>query len=94
MKNRIKQSDLENLVTRLNELTGNPLGSHTQGVDGRYTVNIGNYHLDHAYGGVKLVQTVSESGGVRTISSKGYGTKRQCYDFINAFIAGIKQGSN
>lgn len=86
---RITDKHLDGMVNRLNELTGNPVTSYTK-VDGKLKANIGNYHLSEAYGGVELHQMDNESGGVNVISRNGYGTKRQLYDFLTAFIAGIE----
>lgn len=84
---RITQKDLEFLVGRINKATGSPAEPHTQA--GRnWTANIGNYHLDYAYGGVKLVRMDSDGGGIREISTNGYGTKRQLHSWMTAFLAG------
>ena len=94
---RITQKDLEYLVKRINEVTGSPISTCTKRVDDRgsafghqYSWNIGNYHLDYAYGGVKLSQMVSEGGGITNISDMGYGTKRELYNWMRAFLAGIE----
>lgn len=82
---RITQHDLEGSVQRLNELTGNPIAPYT-GENGKYKANIGNYHLDYAYGGVKLVRMQSEDGSITTISAGGYVTKRDLYNQIHTLI--------
>lgn len=56
----------------------------------RLKANIGNYHIDQAYGGVKLVQMMGESGGIRNVLSMGYETKANCYNAIHAYIKGIE----
>ena len=88
---RITDKHLDGMVNRLNELTGNPDTSYTK-IDGKLKANIGNYHVSGAYGGVELHQMMNEGGGVNVISRNGYGTKRQLYDFLTAFIAGIELG--
>ena len=93
--NRITQKDLEYLVKRINEVTDSPLSSYTRnGKKGKrevgFTANIGNYHLDYAYGGVKLGRMVSEGGGVTNISDMGFGTKRELYNWMRAFLAGLE----
>lgn len=85
---RITQKDLEYLVKRINEVTDSPMKSWTQTGKGRFTANVGNYHLDYAYGGVKLGRMVSEGGGVTNISDMGFGTKRELYNWMRAFLAG------
>ena len=92
---RITNKDLERLLVAINTMTGNakepyskqtvasPLGVPQE----KYVANAGNYHIDAAYGGVKLVQ-MCEGGGVRTISPGGYGTKRELYNYMQAYISG------
>lgn len=93
--NRITQKDLEILVDRINKVTNSPSATCTKRADDRgsafghqYSWNIDNYHLDYAYGGVKLVRTCNEHGGISTISTGGYGTKRELYNWMQAFLAG------
>lgn len=88
MTNRTTQKELEGLVSRLNRLTGNAQEPWTQ-INGKLTANIGNYYLEMAYGGVKLVQVVSDGGGIRNITS-GFETKRNCYMQIASYIHGIE----
>lgn len=89
MSNRTTNAELEGLVNRLNRITGNEQSTYTETADGKFTSNIGNYHLDYAYGGVKLVQMINAGGGIRTIT-QGYESKRNCYQQIAAYIAGIE----
>lgn len=86
---RTTQKELEGLVNRLNAITGNNAAPYTKSADGKYTANIGNYHLECAYGGVKLVQMMSEGGGIRNITTH-FDTKRNCYMQIASYIAGIE----
>ena len=87
--NRITQKDLEYLVKRINEVTGSPIATCTKNeITSRYSWNIGNYHLDYAYGGVQLVQTVNEHGGISTVSGYYHGTKRELYNWMQAFLVG------
>lgn len=87
---RVTQKDLELLVKRINEETNNPTTTHTKTEDGHFKANIGNYHLDYAYGGVKLVQTMTEGGGIRTVSCGGYETKKNLYHQLIVFLAGVE----
>ena len=89
---RITAAMLEKKVTRLNLLTGNPPEPYTKRPDGKYVSNIGNYHISGAYGGVALEQMVGTSGGVRSVFSCGYVSKRELYGLINAYIEGVKAG--
>ena len=86
---RITDKDLENLVDRINRTLGTPMTYATANDDGKRTINIGNYHLDSAYGGVQLVQTVTIGGGVRVIIH-GYGTKRELFNKMHAFLEGVR----
>lgn len=95
---RITQKDLKILVGRINKATNSPLASYTQnGKEGErkpgFTANINNYHLDYAYGGVQLAQMVNIHGGIRIISTSGLGTKRELYNWMQAFLAGMAQNN-
>ena len=85
---RVKQEDLGHLVRRINKATGSPAVAYTKTND-KYTANIGNYHLDYAYGGVQLIRMVNDGGGVENISTQGFGTKRQLYHWMQAFLVGV-----
>ena len=78
MSDRITQKDLENLLARINEKAGFK-GKIEYGTSGAYI-------LSYAYGGVKLEQYV-QGGGVRTVSTNGYGTKRQLFNFMQGMLA-------
>lgn len=86
---RITESMLEARVERLNKLTGAPLTSYTR-IDGKLRANVGNFHLSHAYGGVCVHQMANEGGGVRTPILGYHAPKRECFDALCAFIAGIE----
>lgn len=77
---RIKQSDLEAKVNRLNLMAGfdNPPYS-----------TIGAYCLDYAYGGVQLHRYVNNHGAVTDIFRQGYMPKKELYYLICAFEAGL-----
>lgn len=85
---RITQKDLECLTDRINKATNSPMASYTR-TDGISKANIGNYHLSYAYGGVKLERMCNESGGVNTVSIGGFGTKRELYNWMQAFLSGM-----
>ncbi len=95
---RITQKDLVYLVDQINTATNSPMESWARnGEEGKreigFNANIGNYHLDYAYGGVQLSRMVSNGGAVSTISSGGYGTKRELYNWMKAFLAGMAQNA-
>lgn len=85
---RITQKNLETSVAMLNRITGSPQETYTR-VDGKYRANIGNYHLDGAYGGWKLVRIVSEGGGITDVLHCGFVSKRELFNLMGAYIAGL-----
>jgi hypothetical protein len=87
---RITDTDLKQLVDRINHVTGNPMKPYNYSLETGTTANIGCYHLSGAYGGVKLVQICTNGGGERDISTLGYCTKRELYNWINAFLRGMQ----
>lgn len=89
MANRITEKHLHGLIARLNDETGNP---DTYRMPNCGPINVGNYHIDWAYGGCQLVQTSNTSGGVRNVLSSGFVTKRELYDLICAYLKGIEAG--
>lgn len=87
---RITQADLEAIVSRINRMTNSPLESWTKDKAGKFKANIGNYHLDWAYGGVSLDRMQSEGGGVTDVLQCGHVTKRELYNMLHSFVAGIE----
>ena len=53
---RVLNSDLAAVVRRINLITKSPLEPCTKLKSGKFKANIGNYHLDSAYGGHQLVR--------------------------------------
>lgn len=87
---RISQHDLEVTVNRLNETADQPLEPWNR--ESGPKANLGNYHLDGAYGGWQLQQIVSAGGGCKVISEGGYVPKRELFHQIHAFIKGLETG--
>lgn len=83
----IKQADLESLVKHLNKMTDSPLETYVK-IDGKYVAQIGNFHLDGAYGGWKLGRIVNEAGGMSDVLSCGFVPKRELYNLIHAYLRG------
>ena len=83
--NRVTNDDLRAIVARINRLTCSPLDSYT----GRIA-NVGNYHLDGAYGGWALYRMANESGGVSDVLRIGHVSKRELQGAMFAFIAGLE----
>lgn len=83
----ITEKMLNILVDRINKIAGTPMSYIDKETR---TINIGHYHLDGAYGGWKLVQTDNDGGGIRDISKTGYTSKRNLYNEMHMFIAGLE----
>lgn len=79
MTNRITEKQLNDLLNRINIAAG---------FDNPAYGTIGSYALDRAYGCTKLVKIVTAGGGQRDVT--GYGTKRECFNQMQAFLAGMK----
>ena len=83
---KITKRDIEAVVERINRATNSPLTPYTRH-EGKLIANIGNYHLDSAYGGYSLHRMNNEAGGIDAIIS-GYHSKRDIYNRMQAFISG------
>lgn len=87
----ITQIQLQAICDRINRTAGTPLNSWTRNeATGRQTANIGNYHIDGAYGGVSLHQMLSDGGGVRDVFRCGHVSKRELSKLMFAFIDGLE----
>lgn len=86
---RITDKDLQGVVDRINRVTKSPTVSYMQ-VDGKLVAQVGNFHLDYAYGGVSLRRMVTDVGGCDNVLSIGYVTKGELYRLMHAFIRGIE----
>lgn len=88
---RITINNLNTIILKLNRLTDNPGDTYTISSDGKYTANIGNFHLESAYGGYKLIQMQSACGGTSDdILHTGFVPKRTLYNSIQTLIRGIE----
>lgn len=85
---RITDKHLQSVVDRINRLTGSP-DSYMTLIDGKRTINIGHYHISGAYGGVCLQRTMNDAGGVTCPIGGGHVPKRELYERMHAFIAGL-----
>ena len=86
---RINEKDLNNVIDRINKATGNALTPYTKEGE-KYITNIGNYHLDCAYGGYSLEQMENENGGVNDVFRCGHVPKRDLYNRMQAFLVGLE----
>ena len=91
MTNRITDKDLQAACDRINRMLGTPAYPYAKNGDGTHSAQIGGFHLSHAYGGVCLHQMVNTSGGVRSVLGGGHVTKRELYEKMHAFIAGLDE---
>lgn len=87
--NRITEKHLQAICDRINRMTGNPLTPYAK-TDAGHKANIGNYHLDYAYGGASLHQMRSEGGAVKDIFRCGHIPKKELANKMWAFIDGIE----
>ena len=89
---RLTKAALQHRIDTLNELTGQPMEpwNPVRREDGGLAANVGNYHLDWAYGGVAVDQMHNVGGAVVDIIQRG--TKRETYDRLGALIQGIRIG--
>ena len=88
MSKRTTLKDLENIISRINSMTGSPPETWTK-VDGKLRSNVGNYHLNGAYGGWRLDRIVNESGAVDDVLQVGYVSKPELKRLLFAFINGL-----
>ena len=87
---RVTEKDLENIVSRINRMTGNPESSYVRNAEGKLEPQAGNYHLSFAYGGVTLHQMCDEGTGTHDVLRCGYVSKRELQSLLFAFIDGIQ----
>ena len=57
--------------------------------EGKMTANIGNYHIDSAYGGYSLHRMASEGGGVTDVLKIGHVSKKELNNLIFAYKSAI-----
>jgi hypothetical protein len=86
---RITKNDIKRLATRINEITNSALEYSTE-VNGKRVINVGHYCIGYAYGGCRLDRVCSDGGGISVISTNGYGTKRELYNWMTAFVVGLE----
>jgi hypothetical protein len=87
------KKDIVGAIEALNRRAGFPPGVKLwETVDGKQVSKVGFYH-DWYDGGYKLVQTVNSSGGHRSVLKLQAKSKREFYNLIWAYIAGLDDGS-
>lgn len=90
MPQRITDKQLDALAKRINEVTGSPLQSWVRDENGKNVAQVGNYHISHAYGGVCLHRMSNTGGGVTTVLGYGHCPKRELFEKMHAFLAGLE----
>jgi hypothetical protein len=86
MQQQVTQAQLQAVVDRINRITGSPMAPYTEG-----KINIGNYHLSGAYGGVCLHRMHNQGGGVSSPLSTGHIPKRELLNLMHAYIMGLSE---
>ena len=90
--NTIKMSDLHAVVARINAMTNSPAITYKT-INSKSVAQVGNFHLDSAYGGHGLMRISNESGGCHTIIY-GHHSKHDLYKQMQAFISGFEAGAS
>ncbi len=85
---QITKANLEGVIATLNRVTKSPEEPYTNDAEGKFQSNIGNFHLDSAYGGHKLSRITNDAGGTTDITG-GYIPKRELYYRIHAYLDGV-----
>ena len=88
---RMTMKYLEAKINWINEITGQEKSPYTRTAD-KFEANIGNYHLDSAYGGWELHQMQTSGGGVTVPLSHGHVSKRELAEKLDSFIRGVEMG--
>jgi hypothetical protein len=89
---RITLKFLNAQCERLNRVEGAPLTAYSKEEStGKYTANIGNYHISQAYGGYSLHRITNAGGGVSNPLSVGYVPARELSGLLSAYIAGMNR---
>lgn len=90
---RITIKHLRALCDRLNKVTGSPMTYAQPYEQGKpFCSNIGNYHIDQAYGGYMLARVMSTGGGISCPLSHGHIPARDLYERTHAYLAGFEHG--
>ena len=91
MRTTIKQ--LERKIERLNNITGSPQAQYSKKEDGRFTANVGNFHLSEDYGKKTLHRMYNEAGGISDVFGRGHSfSSGELADMIDALTTGILIG--
>lgn len=86
---RITEKDLKSVVDRINSMTCSPMEPYIR-QDGRAIAQVGNYHIEGAYGGWQLCRIVNENGAITNVFNCGFVSKKEIYNLMQAFIYGLE----
>lgn len=84
---RITKAQIEAVIEWLNKELNRPLKPY-ENIDGKFTAQIGNFHLYQAYGAYGLHEMATEGGGIR--QTIGLGTKKELFNSIHRLLDGIR----
>lgn len=83
---------LESRIAFLNKITNSPWKPYEWcSIAGKHKAQIGNYHLDGAYGGYKLARMCSEGGAITNVLNCGYESKKDLLKLIEAYQRGLEE---
>jgi hypothetical protein len=88
MTTRITRAFIDAKADTINRMTNSPVESSRM-VDGKWTANVGNYHISCAYGGYSLHRMVTEGGGARDVFDCGHIPARQLAALMSAYTTGL-----
>ena len=95
---RITSSQIEHMALAINKQLGTPLEYFARDSNGdpvrtpraTWEIELGHYHISRAYGGVCLHRTDNEFGGVGDVFNCGHVPKRDLYNRMRGFLAGVE----
>ena len=88
MTQRITRAHLDAKCDTLNRMTKSPV-EPSRMVDGKWTANVGNYHISGAYGGYCLHRMGNEAGCVSDVFDCGHIPSKQLAALMSAYTAGL-----
>lgn len=88
MTTRITRAHLDAKAATINNMTKSP-AEPSRMVDGKYRANVGNYHIDCAYGGYSLHRMATEDGGAVDVFNVGHIPARELAGLMSAYTAGL-----
>ena len=84
---RTTLAQIRSLIDELNKQLERPLKPYIK-ENGKYTAQIGNFHLYQAYGAFGLHEMANKGGGIR--ETIALGTKKELYTALHKLIQGVE----